>query len=69
MADVDAVAQDPAPLLSPRRTHVGHAWLSKEHYEAIERAAQARRIHNDRAIAIVLEKLIAHDCFEAVLDQ
>lgn len=64
---VDDNAAAPAPVLTPRRCAVAHAWLSAEQYAELEIEAARVGMHPDEATAFVLSSLIANKVLSKVL--
>lgn len=58
-----------APVLTPRRCHVGHVWMSDAVYLALEAEAQRRRKHPDALLAEIAESIISENLFKALLDR
>jgi hypothetical protein len=52
---------------TPRRCCVAHAWVSDETYAALERAANARRMHPDMLAAELLLAVLLRDHDDAGL--
>lgn len=45
-------------IVTPRRTHVAHAWLTEVTYAELQAEADRRRLHPDALVAKILEKLL-----------
>lgn len=51
---MQAAADDAGKDLSPPRCCVAHAWLSKDVYVLLQRAADLRRIHVDELVRLIV---------------
>jgi hypothetical protein len=66
---MDAAAAGSKVIVTPRRTHVAHAWLTAEEYRMLELEAQLRRVHPDQLAARILATMLAHDAVGLLLDR
>jgi hypothetical protein len=64
---IDAGAVAPEKDLSPRRTHVAHAWLPGDTYERLLREANRRRRHPDQLAALLLDVILREDLVEQLI--
>jgi hypothetical protein len=55
---MDAATSERPVILTPRRTHVAHAWLTAFPYAELQAEADRRRLHPDALAARILEKVL-----------
>jgi len=55
---MDAAATGAPVIVTPRRTHVAHAWMTAFPYEELQAEADRRRLHPDALAAKIIEKVL-----------
>jgi hypothetical protein len=55
---MDAAAAEVPAFVTPRRTHVAHAWLQAVPYAELQAEADRRRLHPDALAARIIEKVL-----------
>lgn len=55
---MDAGAAGSQVIVTPRRTHVAHAWLMAFPFAELQAEADRRRLHPDALAAKILEKVL-----------
>jgi hypothetical protein len=61
------VQETPAPIFTPRRADVAHAWLTSPVYLELASEAMRRRIHPDVLTAQIVDAVILGGLVDAVL--
>ena len=64
---MDAAATGVPVTVSPRRTHVAHAWLTAFPYAELQAEADRRRIHPDALAARILERVLCTGILDELL--
>lgn len=57
----------PAPVLTPRRCRVAHAWLTEAMHADLAAEANRRRLHPDELLARIIESVLENGWIDAVL--
>jgi hypothetical protein len=68
-AEIAAAAADKIAgmRLSPRRTHVAHAWLTAFPYAELQAEADRRGLHPDALTAKIVEKVVCRGLIDELL--
>lgn len=66
---MDAPAAKPPVEVTPRATHVAHAWLTAEEYRMLELEAQRLRVHPDRLVAVIVAEVLWRDDVGLLLER
>lgn len=64
---MDAAAAGSAVIVTPRRAHVAHAWLTAIPYAELQAEADRLRLHPDALAAKILEKVVCCGLIEELL--
>lgn len=64
---MDAQAAAAPGIVTPRRTHVAHAWLTAFPYAELQAEADRRLIHPDRLAASILEKVLCRGLVDEIV--
>jgi len=65
---MDAAEGTSPVIVTPRRTHVAHAWLTAFPYAELQAEADRRRVHPDALAARILEKVLCRGVVDELLD-
>ena len=64
---IEAEVSAPDKILTPRRSHVAHAWLERSLYDKLQHQAQLRRMHPDALAAAILDVVLGEDGVDLLL--
>lgn len=66
---MDAAAAGSGLIVTPRRTHVAHAWMTAFPFAELQAEADRRRLHPDALAARILEKVLCRGMVDELLDR
>lgn len=64
---MDAASAERQVMVTPRRTHVAHAWMTAFPYAELQAEADRRLIHPDRLAASILEKVLCRGLVDEIV--
>lgn len=66
---MDAATSQPPLIVTPRRTHVAHAWMMAFPYAELQAEADRRRLHPDALAALILCKVLSRGLVDELIDR
>jgi hypothetical protein len=66
---MDASAAAAELIVTPRRTHVAHCWITAFPYAELQAEADRRRLHPDALAARILEKVLCRGMVDELIDR